>query len=212
MKPLTGTAKPGDIFYIPALNKDNSKGFVLARYIELLKTNVGYLIEVFETFYVKPPLSIAEVDTSTRLFRPVMFDMYFQYVPRWRILFNDPGYTKVQSNYAEISMAFYTKLWVGGNDLPLPPDGGRNFEDSICWTPLQVIFRVNAHLAGIFSPEERYDFDRVPKELDIDNIKAFEQVLTLANEIDSKFRSWERTSPKSSRKNRPRATVFTRNK
>lgn len=54
MRPLIKPG-PGDIFYIPALKITDADGFVLARYIEFIKPNLGHLIEVFEKFYIKPP-------------------------------------------------------------------------------------------------------------------------------------------------------------
>ena len=50
MKPLTSKAKSGDLFYIPAMNKEGKPGFVIGRYIELIPTNVGHLIEEFARF------------------------------------------------------------------------------------------------------------------------------------------------------------------
>ncbi len=162
MNELNKKAKPGCIFYIPAISKRGEAGFLLARYIELLKPNVGYFIEVFDIFYLEPPTSFGQIDMSRRLFRPVMFDMYFQYVPRWKVLFQDAAYDRAQSNYSQIAIAFHTELWVGGKSLPLPPGAAKKFEGATCWSPYQIIFLVNAHLAGIFGPEERYDYHRVP--------------------------------------------------
>lgn len=84
--------KPGDLFYIPALNANDEPGFVIARYIELIPPALGHLIEVFGHFYTQIPASIEQVDTSRRLFRPIFCSMRFSGIPRWKILFSDPGY------------------------------------------------------------------------------------------------------------------------
>ncbi len=192
MKPLTQRAQSGDLFYIPAINKVGAYGFVMARYIELIQPNSGYLIEVFANFYEVPPKSFDEVDKSQRLFRPIMFDMYFKIVPKWKILFNDPSYDKSQSDYENITIAFYKDLWIGGNSKIKPANPGqlKEFEDSTCWRTHHIIFRVNVHLAGVFGPNDSYDYHRVPKGERVDDPEAQAKVIALANEMDNRFKVW----------------------
>jgi hypothetical protein len=115
----------------------------------------GYLIEVFARFYMELPQSIDEVDISQRLFRPIMCSLRFAEVPRWKVLFSDPGYDKSQSDYDNIGIAF-----------------------------------LNAHLAGIFGPNDRYEYHRVPKGLRIDDLAAKEEVIALAEALDVRFENW----------------------
>lgn len=182
--------KPGDLFYIPAMNEQGKFGFVIGRYIELVPTNVGQLIEVFARFYTEPPQSIDEVDKSQRLFRPIMCSLRFAEIPRWKILFSDPGYDKSQSDYDKIGIAFDIDLWIGGKSRSATKVELRNFEDSTCWRMHHIVFRVNAHLAGIFGPNERYDYHRVPKGQRIDAPTAKEKVFALAEEMDARFKNW----------------------
>lgn len=192
MKQLTPNTQSGDLFYIPAINKGGDYGFVMARYIELIQPNSGYLIEVFAKFYETPPESIAEVDKSQRLFRPIMFSMYFKTVPKWKILFNDPIYDKSQSDYENITIAFHSDLWIGGKGKiqPAYPGQLKEFEDSTCWRTHHIIFRVNAHLAGVFGPNDRYDYHRVPQGERVDDLEAQAKVVALANEMDRRFKAW----------------------
>jgi hypothetical protein len=191
MKPLTSKAKPGGCFYIPAMNKEGKSGFVIGRYIELVPTNVGHLIEVFARFYTERPQSIDEVDKSQRLFRPILCSLRFAEIPRWRVLFSDPGYDKIQSGYDGIAIAFDTKLWIGGKSRSTIKDELREFEDSTCWRMHHIVFRVNAHLAGIFGPNDRYDYHRVPKGQRVDDPAAKEKVIALADAMDARFKNWE---------------------
>ena len=90
--------RAGDIFYIPAIDGSSRGGFVLARYIDAIG-KAGYLIEVFSKFYLVPPGKLSDVDTSQRLFRPIMCSMSFRNLPNWKILFHDSSYTKPQSSF-----------------------------------------------------------------------------------------------------------------
>lgn len=186
--------KPGDLFYIPAINKAEDYGFVIARYIELIPTNIGHLIEVFEKFYLVPPTDIENVDTSRRLFRPIMCSLRFAEIPRWKVLFSDTGYDRSESNYENITFAFHNDLWIGGKEKIKPAYSAqlKEFEDSTCWRMFHIIFRVNAHLAGIFGPDESYDYHRVPTSLRLDNAAAKEKVIALAEALDKKFKLWEK--------------------
>ena len=98
--------KPGDLFYFPAVNANDEPGFVIARYIELIPPALGHLIEVFAHFYTQIPASIEQVDTSRRLFRPIFCSLRSSGIPRWKILFSDPGYKKPSSHYEKIQFAF----------------------------------------------------------------------------------------------------------
>jgi|GEM_PF-1244188 len=203
MKPLMSNAKQGDLFYIPAMNKEGKSGFVIGRYIELIPTNVGHLIEVFAKFYTERPESLAEVDKNQRLFRPIMCSLRFAEIPRWKILFGDPGYDKSQSDYDSIAIAFDTKLWIGGKSRSATKDELREFEDSTCWRMHHIVFRVNAHLAGIFGPNDRYDYHRVPKGQRVDDPAAKEEVIALAEAMDARFKSWEEEEKASKPRKRP---------
>lgn len=187
MKPLTKNAKPGDLFYIPAMNKEGKSGFVIGRYIELIPTNVGHLIEVFARFYTERPQSIDEVDKSQRLFRPIMCSLRFSEIPRWKVLFSDPDYDKSQSDYDNIAIAFDTKLWIGGKSRGALKVELGEFEDSTCWRMHHIVFRVNAHLAGIFGPNDWYDYHLVPKGQRVDDSQAKEKVIALADGMAAQF-------------------------
>lgn len=198
MKHLSRSVQPGDLFYMPAINANGDHGFVMARYIELLPTNVGHLIEVFAKFHDKPPRTISEVEKNSRLFNPIMFDLYFQYIPKWRILFSDPQYEKSQSNYENITIAFHNHLWIGGkgNIPPTYPNQLKEYEGSTCWRTHHIIFRVNAHLAGIFGSNDKYDYHLAPLEYRFDTPSALEEVVSLAKEIDEKFGVWSKQNGK----------------
>lgn len=197
MKRLNTKSSPGDLFHIPAVNKDGKVGFVIARYIELLTPNVGYIIEVFAKFYTSLPSTLTEVDISRRLFRPIMIDMSFRYVPRWRVLFSDAAYDKSQSGYEQIAFAFYSEAWIGGVEFKMSREELAKFEESICWRTHHVIFRVNAHLEGIFNPDERYDHQRVPESKRFDNPAAFDDVVRVANLVEDNFKLWEKKKEQS---------------
>jgi hypothetical protein len=205
MRPLTTKAKPGDLFYIPAKNRDGKSGFVIGRYIKLVPTNVGYVIEVFARFYTELPQSIEEVDESKRLFRPIMCSLRFAEIPRWKVLFSDPSYDKSKSNYANISFTFDTKIWIGGKSRSAIQAELSEFEDSTCWRMHHIVFRVNAHLAGIFGPNDRYDYHRVPKGHRVDDAAAKEKVFALAEAMDAQFNNWE--EEEKARKSRKRSAT-----
>ncbi|GJI98270.1 hypothetical protein RugamoR57_49880 [Duganella caerulea] len=207
MKPLTKNAKPGDLFYIPAMSEDGKPGFVIGRYIELIPTNVGHLIEVFARFYTERPQSIDEVDKSQRLFRPIMCSLRFAEIPRWKILFSDPGYDRSQSDYDNIAIAFDTELWIGGKSRSALKVELREFEGSTCWRMHHIVFRVNAHLAGIFGPNDWYDYHRVPKGQRVDDPQAKEKVIALADAMDAQFKTWEEEEKARKPRKRPAAQV-----
>jgi hypothetical protein len=173
------------------MNKEGKSGFVIGRYIELIPTNVGYLIEVFSRFYTELPQSIDEVDESQRLFHPIVCSLRFSEIPRWKVLFSDPGYDKSKSDYDNFAIAFDTKLWIGGKSQSATPDELRGFEDSTCWRMHHIVLRVNAHLAGIFGPHDRYDYHLVPKGQRVDDLAAKEKVFALAEAMDERFKQWE---------------------
>lgn len=186
------SVKPGDVFYIPALNQSQEQGFVMARFIENVPVNVGYLLEVFSRFYTIPPACMEDIDMSQRLFRPVMTSFSFSEVPKWRVLFSDPDYDRSQSRYDEITFSFVRYLWVGGKEVPKSEwdqDISR-IERPICWRTLHLILRVNAHLAGIFKADEPRDYHRLPENMKEDNPEALATVIALAEAMDDKFKLW----------------------
>ena len=192
MRQLTSNSvRAGDLFYIPAV-REAVCGFVMARYIELIPTNVGHLIEVFARFYLMPPAAVAEVDKSERLFRPIMCSLRFSEIPRWKVLFSDSGYEKSESDYNNIAFAFPNYIWKGGKEKIKPSYEGqlKEFEDSTCWRMIHVVFRVNAHLAGIFEANEAYDYRRLPEDLRVDNPVAKERVIVAARLMDERFKTW----------------------
>ncbi|WP_025113503.1 hypothetical protein [Pseudomonas sp. H1h] len=198
MKMLGKSACPGDFFYIPAYGEMQQQGFVIARFIENVSGNLGYLIEVFERFYTTPPGTREDVDIRNRLFKPVLCSFRFSEVPKWRVLFSDPDYDRAQSNYDDIKFLFYSSLWVGGKDIPQSQWSGSLsiIEEAVCWRTLHLIFRVNAHLAGIFGADEPYDYDRLPNDLREDNPAAIARVVSLAQAMDDKFKAWAAESKK----------------
>ena len=175
MKTLTAP-KPGDLFYIPALNASDEPGFVIARYIEFIPPALGHLIEVFAKFYTKIPASISEIDTSKRLFRPIFCSMSFSGIPRWKILFCDPNYKKTISGYDQIQFAFDSEIWIGGVSESATEQQLVNIEPSICWRMHHIIFRVIAHLRGALTENEPMDYERLPVDLRIDSSIALERV------------------------------------
>lgn len=199
--------QPGDLFYIPAVNANGAHGFVMARHIEAVPPNIGDLIEVFYSFYTEPPGRIEDVDTSRRLFRPIMWDAYFfKPYPRWMILFSDPHYDKSQSDYDHIDFAFDSRrlsgeIWRGGRSVKVSPEVFESTEPPTCWSVDNLISRVIAHLAGIFNSAEQYDYHRLPEFLRMDKPVAYERIEALAIEMDQKFQAWQAEE----KKRRPRA-------
>lgn len=190
--------KAGDLFYIPAKNADGTDGFVIARYIELIEYNIGHLIEVFAHFYTEPPDSIEDVDKSSRLFRPIMWDMcFFKPYPRWKILFSDQNYDKSQSDYENIALAFDAgNVWIGGQNKKVSQEVFDSFEPSICWSIDNLITRTNAHLSGIFSADEKYDYHRLPEHMRPDAPVASTAIKALALKMDQRFQAWQTKSRK----------------
>ncbi|MBV6286691.1 hypothetical protein [Pseudomonas aegrilactucae] len=190
MRKIDKNIRPGDLFYIPAMSPENEVGVVVARYIEDVPGNVGALIEVFKKFYLNFPVGKDEVDMSERLFRPVLCSFYFSEVPRWRIFAHDRDYDRSASAYSEIVFEFVPYLWVGGTKVWKGElNGGDEFEKSICWRTLHLIFRVNAHLAGYFSASDAYDYHKLPVSERVDNKKAIAKVIELAETVEVKLKS-----------------------
>jgi len=192
VKMLGKNARPGDLFYIPACRETDQQGFVIARLIENVPGNLGYLVEVFENFYVTLPSSREDVDIRNRLFKPVLCSFRFSEVPKWRVLFSDPDYDRTQSGYDAIKFLFHSSLWVGGKEIAKSQLGGSlsRIEEAVCWRTLHLIFRVNAHLAGVLGADEPYDHDRLPSDLREDNPAAIARVISLAQAMDEKFKVW----------------------
>jgi hypothetical protein len=177
---------PGDLFYIPAINKLKEPGVVIGRSIYYSKA-VGHLVEVFDSFHAKPLDEILDVSRIERLFRPVYCDLYFSPMPRWRIFHSDPSYDKEMSNYNAISIVFPRDIWIGGESRPASEKELLETEPSICWRMDHLIFRVNAHLAGIFQKDELFDYHKMPPEYRVDNEITKTQVYELANHIEKWF-------------------------
>ncbi|UKB86335.1 immunity 26 domain-containing protein [Chryseobacterium sp. MEBOG06] len=182
--------KPGDLFYIPSISQSNENGFVIARYIEFIKPNLGHLIEVFDHFYTELPKNISDVDTSKKLFQPIFCSMRFSGIPRWKILFNHPEYDKSESDYKNIAFKFDGSIWIGGESRITENEELQNMEPSICWRMDHIIFRVLYHLKGFLSYDEIMNYDKIPTEYRVDNESAKKKVLEITKIIDNKFRSW----------------------
>jgi hypothetical protein len=202
--------KPGDIFAIPAHNATGEIGFVACRHIAL-KFDVP-LFEVFRRFYTAPIPSLAEADTSARLFRPVMMLLTFDKIgiptkDKWRILFSDPNYDKSQSNFEKIQIGYlhgggpdlYT-LWEGGVDRRVPFEIVSKVEAAEWWVPMHISMRVSAHLAGLIGPTEQYSYYKVAGlEADEANRPAMMEVFHKnaaralhANEVmAARFKAWD---------------------
>ena len=181
--------KPGDLFYIPALNANDEPGFVIARYIELIPPALGHLIEVFAHFYTQIPASIEEVDMSRRLFRPIFCSMRFSGIPRWKILFSDPGYKKSDSHYDKIQFAFERRVWMGGTSHPATADQLSGIEPPICWRMDHIVFRVIAHLRGAIKENECMGHFDLPEDLRVDNNAALDRVNKAAHSMQLLFKS-----------------------
>jgi hypothetical protein len=182
--------KSGDLFYIPALNISDDNGFVLARYIDFIKPNLGYLIEVFEQFYIEPPKKKLDVNMSDRLFRPIFCSMRFSNIPKWKILFNDPDYDKEKSGYREISFAFDGSIWRGGVTKKATSEQLMNVEPSICWRMDHIVFRTIAHLKGLVHKDDVMDYHQLPEDYRIDNDIAKRRVYEISEIINNKFNGW----------------------
>ncbi|EDS4738650.1 hypothetical protein B0C58_004703 [Salmonella enterica subsp. enterica serovar Oranienburg] len=190
MKPLI-KPEPGDLFYIPALNISDVDGFVLARYIEFIKPNLGYLIEVFEHFYTELPEK-RSVDTSSRLFRPIFCSMRFSDIPKWKILFSDPDYDKSKSGYERISFAFDGSIWIGGVSKKATPEQLINIEPSVCWRMDHIVFRTIAHLKRLVHKNDVMNYHQLPIEYRVDNEIAKRRVRDISEIMDKKFNAWGR--------------------
>ncbi|MBK8337827.1 MAG: hypothetical protein IPL03_15265 [Sterolibacteriaceae bacterium] len=189
--------QPGDLFYLPAWNSQEVYGLVIGRYIDHIEPNIGHLIEVFDRFYVEPPVRIEDVDRSRRLFRPVMWDMWFQKpYPRWKILFSDPTYDRSQSNYEHIAIAWHNDIWIGGESRKVPKEVFDTLEPSICWRTHHLILRAIIHLAGILGPDDKHDYHRLPPAYRVDNPEAQKAVEALALEMDRRFQVWQENEKK----------------
>lgn len=186
MKKVNKSITPGDLFCIPALSETDGEGFVMARYIDAVSGNAGFLIEVFKRFYKVLPGSVGEVDTSERLFRPVLCSFNFSEIPRWRVAFHDSDYKKSKSGYENIVLEFVPYLWVGGEKHPKNSKAaGKGFERSICWRTLHLIFRVNAHLASRFDSDEPYDYHKLNAAERVDDPDAVRAVIALAESVEA---------------------------
>ncbi|WP_248919641.1 hypothetical protein [Pseudomonas entomophila] len=136
-------------------------------------------------FYKELPECLEAVDVSERLFRPVLCSFNFAEIPRWRVLFQDDAYEKAQSSFADIVLEFVPYLWVGGEKRPKGSVAqGKGLERSVCWRTLHLIFRVNAHLAGIFKQDEPYDYHRLPADMRVDDDAAIQAVIALAASVE----------------------------
>ncbi|MBN6149116.1 hypothetical protein JR065_02085 [Xanthomonas sp. AmX2] len=173
--------RPGDLFYVPAVDATDAPGFVIARYIELIPPALGHLIEVFADFHTHIPASMAQVDTSRRLFRPILCSLRFPGMPRWKILFSDPAYARSDSGYDRIQFAFDTDLWIGGASHPATADRLAGVEPSVCWRMDHVMFRVIAHLRGAIAENACMEHFALPDDLRVDSEVARERVRKAAH-------------------------------
>ncbi len=198
MKQLKSDVKPGSVFYIPALSRDKQFGFVLARFIEHIESNAGFLIEVFSKFYTSPPKSLSEVEMRDRLFRPILCSMRFSEIPRWKVLFEDFHYDPCSSGYSDIVLEYYSDLWVGGNMVKKQladqgfSQGTNALEWATCWRMHHIVFRVNACLAGYFGRDEAYDNSKLPENMQVGNKEAGESVVLLAKKVDNLIRGFSK--------------------
>ncbi|WP_158664902.1 hypothetical protein [Pseudomonas sp. SWI44] len=195
MKLLRNDAQAGDIFYIPAITPAGEVGFVLARFIEHVEHNAGALIEVFKKFYREPPKTLGQVDMTGRLFRPILCSMRFSEIPRWRILFRGEAYDRLVSNYRDITLEYHSDFRVGGVRHPKPVSehgyaSCSPYEAATCWRMHHIVFRVNAHLAGYFGPNDSCRMSEIPEDMRIGNEVAEQKVLGLAKEVDGLFKKW----------------------
>jgi hypothetical protein len=178
---------PGDLFYIPAMNKLKEPGVVIGRSIDYSKA-VGHLVEVFDSFHAKPLDDLIDVRKIERLFRPVYCDLYFSPMPRWRIFHSDPNYDKEMSNYSAISIVFLDgDICTGDQSRSASQSELEKIEPATTWRMDHLIFRVNAHLAGIFKKDELFDYHKMPPEYRVDNEITKTQVYELANHIEKWF-------------------------
>jgi hypothetical protein len=193
--------KPGDIFYIPVYQSDETMGFVLARHISYHSgLNVA---EIFSKFYTYLPLSIDQVDFSKRLFRPVFCSLeYYKTTTskKWRILFSDKNYEKSQSNYDSITIVspegeyfIKSKSFIGGKDELTTQ------EDTTIWMPLDLSIRASAHLNGFFGCNEKFDwwkFSGIEKSSENKNDlrkfvdRQFEIAKNVCDVIHDKIEKW----------------------
>lgn len=181
--------KPGDLFYIPALDASDTPGFVIARYIEFIPPALGHLIEVFARFYTHIPNSIDEVDTSHRLFRPIFCSMRFSGIPRWKILFSDPDYIKASSDYDTIQFVFGSKIWSGARIQIATSEQISSVEPSICWRMDHIIYRVIAHLRNALNNNDCMGHFELPEDLRIGSDVALERVNKAAQSMKELFDS-----------------------
>lgn len=184
MDQISKSIKPGYEFCVPAIDAHERCGMVVGRYIAHIEPNIGHLIEIFSAFYLTPPESVAKIDRSTRLFRPILCSLRFAEIPKWRILHRNINYNIIDSNFDSIAIAFDTEKWLGGKFSNRSRSEMELLEPSICWRTHHVVFRVNAYLSGIFLRDESYDFHKLPSSLRVDNPEAQTRVIEAATMLD----------------------------
>lgn len=154
--------KPGDLFYIPACDKNNEVGFVLGRHID---SEAGLrIIEVFSRFYKEPPSTLKDVDLTSRLFRPIVcsLEFYKQTISnKWRVLYSDEAYDRELSGWSSITISMPLTNVTGnffkkGKGYSQKEESIEELEDSTIWMPINLSRRCSAYLSGIFEPNERY--------------------------------------------------------
>lgn len=104
-------------------------------------------------------------------------------MPRWKILFSDPGYTKADSRYDAIRFAFESELWIGGASHPASAEQLAGVEPSICWRMDHVVFRVIAHLRGAIAENACMEHFALPEDLRVDSEVALERVRKAAHSM-----------------------------
>ena len=103
----------------------------------------------------------------------------------------------IKSNYSsdnidEIKISFDDEIWAGGKSSKATDRELAKHEPSICWRMDHLIFRVNSHLKGEFTADERYDYYRTQEKQD--DPAAIAKVLELTKEMAKKFESWDTVS------------------
>ncbi len=161
---------PGDMFAIPTHTATGTIGFVIARHIGFHYNEP--LIEVFDKFYEAVPATRQQVDTTTRLFRPIMGCFYFgkfgdQKEKKWPILFQDENYHQDQSNYKDIQIGYpYSgatrfDLWQNGKMRSVGAKKVNSVEGATGWQPLHISMRAAHHLAGLIGPTDQYSLRNI---------------------------------------------------
>lgn len=219
--------EPGDMVAIPTHDAKGRVGFVIGRNIDMWHGTP--LFEVFARFYEVPPNSLAEVDITARLFRPIMMLLVFgkNSLPseyKWRILFKDANYHRDQSNYQAIQIGYPNSgitefdLWEGGTTRRVSEYEVNQVESPTLWMPNAISRRVAGHLAGLLGPTEQYSawkIAEVTPEVDPE-INLIPTLLAKAERaaedsriMAERFKQWAAEAKKATQKKKPKTTKNT---